>query len=185
MPAPGGIGTRRPGHPALGAWIDDCIALCDPDAVFYCDGSGAENDFLLAEACRLGTLTALDQEKLPGCYAHRSNPNDVARVEQLTFICTPTEEEAGPTNNWSDPAATREKLRGLLAGSMRGRTMFVVPYLMGPAGSPLAKVGVEITDSIYVVLNLRKVTRMGAVALDHLGLAAAAISTAACTRCST
>ncbi len=167
-PAPGGVGTRRPDDPALGAWIDDCIALCEPDAVFYCDGSDAENDFLLAEACRLGVLTALNQEKLPGCYAHRSDPNDVARVEQLTFICTPTEEEAGPTNNWSEPAATREKLRSLLAGSMRGRTMFVVPYLMGPAGSPLAKVGVEITDSIYVVLNLRKVTRMGAVALDAL-----------------
>ena len=168
QPAPGEIGTRRLGHPALQAWIDDCVALCEPDAVFYCDGSDAENDFLLAEACRLGTLTALNPEKLPGCYAHRSNPNDVARVEQLTFICTPTEEEAGPTNNWSEPAATRAKLRGLLAGSMRGRTMFVVPYLMGPAGSPLAKVGVEITDSVYVVLNLRKVTRMGAVALDAL-----------------
>ena len=141
-PAPGEVGTRWPGHPTLDAWIEDCVALCEPDAVFYCDGSGAENDFLLAEACRLGTLTALNQEKLPGCYAHRSNPNDVARVEQLTFICTPTEEEAGPTNNWSEPAATREKLRGMLAGSMRGRTMFVVPYLMGPAGSPLAKVGV-------------------------------------------
>ena len=168
-PAPAGVGAHRLDHGVLRAWVDDCVELCQPAAVFYCDGSEAENDFLLAEACRLGTLNALDQEKLPGCYVHRSNPNDVARVEQLTFICTPTADEAGPTNNWSEPAATREKLRAMLAGSMHGRTMFVVPYLMGPVGSPLAKVGVELTDSIYVVLNLRKVTRMGTVALRHLG----------------
>ena len=166
--APAGIGDRKPVHAALAAWIAECIELCRPDAVFYCDGSAAENDFLLGEACRMGTLGALDHEKLPGCYVHRSNPNDVARVEQLTFICTPTRDEAGPTNNWSDPGETRAKVRGLLAGSMRGRTLFVVPYLMGPPGSPLAKVGVELTDSIYVVLNLRMVTRMGAVALEHL-----------------
>ena len=168
-PAPGALGRRHLTNPGLAAWVDECIAHCRPDEVFYCDGSAAENDFLLAEACRLGTLVELDQEMLPGCYYHRSAANDVARVEQLTFICTPTREEAGPTNNWSEPAATREKLIGMLAGAMRGRTLFVVPYLMGPAGSELAKVGVELTDSIYVALNLRKVTRMGAVALEHLG----------------
>ena len=168
QPAPGEVGTHRPDDAELAAWIDDSIALCQPGQVFYCDGSEEENDFLLEEACRLGVLTKLDQTQLPGCYYHRSAQNDVARVEQLTFICTPTAEEAGPTNHWSEPTAMREKLRGLLAGSMRGRTMYVVPYLMGPTGSPLAKVGVEITDSIYVVLNLRKVTRMGEVALRHL-----------------
>ncbi len=167
--APGGLGSRSIEHPALAGWIADCAALCRPDQIFYCDGSGAENDFLLAEACRLGVLTKLDQEKLPGCYYHRSAANDVARVEQLTFICTPTAEEAGPTNHWSEPVAMRAKLHGILEGAMRGRTMFVVPYLMGPPGSPLAKVGVELTDSIYVVLNLRKVTRMGTVAVEHLG----------------
>ncbi len=168
-PAPGGLGGRAIDHPALATWIEECVGLCQPEQVFYCDGSEAENDFLLVEACRQGVLTRLDQEKLPGCYYHRSAPNDVARVEQLTFICTPTAEEAGPTNNWSEPAAMRAKLRGLLEGAMRGRTMFVVPYLMGPPGSPLAKAGVELTDSIYVVLNLRKVTRMGTVATEHMG----------------
>ena len=169
QPAPGGLGERRPDTPALAAWIEDCVAHCQPDSVFYCDGSEAENDFLLAEACRLGTLIALDQEKLPGCYYHRSAANDVARVEQLTFICTPTADAAGPTNNWREPVATRAMLMDMLAGAMRGRTMFVVPYLMGPAGSPMAKVGVELTDSVYVALNLRKVTRMGAAALAALG----------------
>ncbi len=167
-PAPDGLGQGRPDDAELAAWIDDSVALCQPDQIFYCDGSEAEQTFLLAEACRLGVLTQLDQEKLPGCYYHRSAQNDVARVEQLTFICTPTAEDAGPMNNWSDPAETRARLRGMFAGSMRGRTMFVVPYLMGPPGSPLAKVGVELTDSVYVVLNMRKVTRMGETALRHL-----------------
>ncbi len=166
--ATGGLGTRRPDDPELVAWIDDSIALCRPEQVFYCDGSDAEDEFLLAEACRLGVLTRLDPQKLPGCYYHRSAQNDVARVEQLTFICTPTAEQAGPTNHWTEPGEMRSKLRGMFAGSMRGRTMFVVPYLMGPPGSPLAKVGVELTDSIYVVLNMRKVTRMGETALRHL-----------------
>ena len=106
-------------------------------------------------------LIKLNQEKNPGCYLHRSNPNDVARVEQFTLICTPTKEEAGPTNNWAEPAAMYHKLRGMLQGAMQGRTMFVVPYIMGPPDSPLTKVGFEITDSIYVVLSMRIMTRMG------------------------
>ncbi|MEJ0089681.1 MAG: hypothetical protein WDM80_08060 [Limisphaerales bacterium] len=111
----------------------------------------------------------LNQEKWPGCYYHRSNSNDVARVEQCTFICTPMQEEAGPTNNWMAPKAMYAKLRELCNGGMKGRTMYVVPYLMGPAGSPLTKVGIELTDSIYVVLSMRIMTRMGQVAYDQLG----------------
>ena len=123
-------------------------------------------------------LIPLNPAKRPGCYLHRSNPNDVARTEQLTLICTPTKEEAGPTNNWAAPDETYRKLRGWLDGSMRGRTMYVVPYVMGPLGSRFAKVGVEITDSVYVALNMRIMTRMGKAALDMLG--ASANSIAAC-----
>ncbi len=116
-----------------------------------------------------GILIKLNQEKLPGCYYHRSNPNDVARVEQCTYICTETEEEAGPTNNWAAPGEMYAKLAGLARGSMKGRTMYVVPYLMGPPGSPLAKVGLELTDSIYVALSMRIMTRMGQIAYQQLG----------------
>ncbi len=144
-------------------------SLTDPKNIFWCDGSEAENDYLLGEACRQEVLIKLNQEKDPGCYLHRSNPNDVARVEQFTLICTPTKEEAGPTNNWAEPAATYSKLHGMLKGAMRGRTMFVVPYIMGPPESPLAKIGFEITDSIYVVLSMRIMTRMGAQASERLG----------------
>jgi len=141
----------------------------EPDHVFWCDGSQAEKDYLTKQAVDDGVLIELNQEKLPGCYYHRSNPNDVARVEQCTFICTESEEEAGPTNNWAPPKEMLAKLRGMLKGAMRGRTMYVIPYLMGPAGSPITKVGVEITDSIYVVLNMRIMARIGKVATDHLG----------------
>src|SRR5450759_758811 len=115
-----------------------------------------------------GILIALNQEKLPGCYLHRSHPNDVARVEKCTFVCTPTREEAGPNNNWMAPDEAYRKLGALLKSSMAGRTMYVVPYVMGPPGSPLAKVGVEITDSVYVALNMGIMTRMGKVALGML-----------------
>ena len=114
-------------------------------------------------------LIKLNQEKLPGCYYHRSNPNDVARVEDCTFICTRTPDAAGPTNHWMAPAAMYEKLYGMCKGAMKGRTMYVVPYLMGMPGSPLSKVGVELTDSIYVVLSMRIMTRMGQIAWDQLG----------------
>ncbi|WXB00251.1 phosphoenolpyruvate carboxykinase (GTP) [Pendulispora brunnea] len=145
------------------------VALCKPDQVVWVDGSEEEKDRLTQEATQAGVLMPLNQDKLPGCYLHRSNPNDVARVEQLTFICTPTKDEAGPTNNWMAPKEAYDKLGKLFDGSMRGKTMYVVPYIMGPASSPMSKVGVELTDSIYVVLNMRIMARMGTIALKELG----------------
>jgi phosphoenolpyruvate carboxykinase (GTP) len=156
-------------NPALLSFVEKYRELCEPDRVFWCDGSEAEKAHLTAEAVATGVLIELNQKKLPGCYYHRSNPNDVARVEQCTFICTPSRKEAGPTNNWTAPREMYSKLHTLLAGAMRGRTMYVIPYLMGPPGSPLTKVGVELTDSIYVVLNMRIMSRMGQVALAQLG----------------
>ena len=156
-------------NPHLLAWIETCVRLTKPDRVVWCDGSVAEKDALTREAVALGILIPLNQEKLPGCYLHRSNPNDVARVEHLTFICTKTKEEAGPTNNWMEPGEAYRKLSALFDGALKGRTLYVVPYVMGPIGSPLAKIGVELTDSIYVVLNMRIMTRMGRPALDMLG----------------
>ena len=150
-------------------WVQNMATLCQPDQIIWCDGSESEKQTLTAEAVQAGILTPLDPHKLPGCYYHRSNPNDVARVEQCTFICTDTEDEAGPTNNWAAPAEMYAKLYDLSRGSMKGRTMYVVPYLMGPPGSPLSKVGVELTDSIYVVLSMRIMTRMGDVAWKQLG----------------
>ena len=166
---PTGIGRNKPANRAVLDWVHEVESLTDPKNIFWCDGSGAENDYLLGEAGRQQVLIKLNQEKDPGCYLHRSNPNDVARVEQFTLICTPTKEEAGPTNNWAEPGATYSKLHGMLKGAMRGRTMFVVPYIMGPPESPLAKIGFEITDSIYVVLSMRIMTRMGAQASERLG----------------
>jgi phosphoenolpyruvate carboxykinase (GTP) len=154
---------------ALRDWVETKAAMCKPDAIVLCDGSEDEKRRLTELALAQGVLTKLNQEKLPGCYYHRSNPNDVARVEQLTFICTPTKDEAGPTNNWRDPKEMYADLRKLFDGSMKGRTMYVIPYLMGPPGSPMTKMGIELTDSVYVVLNMRIMTRMGAVALKQLG----------------
>jgi phosphoenolpyruvate carboxykinase (GTP) len=150
-------------------WVNEMAALCQPDQILWLDGSEEEKRRLTEYAVSEGILEELDQKKLPGCYYHRSNPNDVARVEHLTFICTPTKEEAGPTNNWMDPEEAYAKMRGLYAGSMKGRTMYVVPYMMGPMGSPMTKVGVELTDSVYVALNMRIMTRMGKAAYEMLG----------------
>jgi phosphoenolpyruvate carboxykinase (GTP) len=151
------------------SWVDEMQKLTKPDRVVWVDGSDEEHARLTEVALAEGQIERLNPEKLPGCYYSRSNPNDVARVEHLTFICTPTKEEAGPTNNWMAPAEAYAKLRDMFDGSMKGRTMYAVPYVMGPVGSPMSKVGVELTDSVYVVLNMRIMTRMGKVALDMLG----------------
>src|SRR5689334_9486818 len=151
------------------AWVDEMAKLTKPDRIHFCDGSESEKKALTELMVADGTLIPLNPEKRPGCYLHRSNPNDVARVEHLTFICTPTKEGAGPTNNWMAPDEAYGKLTKLFDGSMKGRTMYVIPYVMGPVGSPLSKVGIEITDSVYVVLNMRIMTRMGKAALDMLG----------------
>jgi phosphoenolpyruvate carboxykinase (GTP) len=156
-------------HPLVAEWVKQIASLTQPDRIHWCDGSEAERAALTQTACEQGVLIKLNQEKRPGCYYHRSHPNDVARVEQCTFICTPTAEEAGPTNNWMAPVEMHAKMRHLLNGAMKGRTLYVVPYLMGPPGSPLSKVGIELTDSIYVVLSMRIMTRMGRVAWAHLG----------------
>jgi len=145
------------------------VKLTQPDQVVWCTGSEEEKERLTDQAVKAGILMPLNPAKRPGCYLHRSNPNDVARVEHLTFICTPTEAEAGPTNHWMAPDEAYAKLGKLFAGAMRGRTMYVIPYVMGPVGSPFSKVGIELTDSIYVVLNMRIMTRMGDVALEMLG----------------
>jgi phosphoenolpyruvate carboxykinase (GTP) len=163
------LGQRHTGNTQVTAWVDQMAKLCKPDTVFWCDGSEQEKEVLTAEAVEKGILTRLNQQKLPGCYYHRSNPNDTARTEQCTFVCTEHEEDAGPTNNWAPPREMYAKLHALCDGSMRGRIMYVVPYLMGPPGSPLSKVGIELTDSIYVVLSMRIMTRMGNVAFEQLG----------------
>jgi phosphoenolpyruvate carboxykinase (GTP) len=163
------FGTTAPSNEALRKWVEKTQQLCEPDHVFWVNGSEEERDYLYQRAVDEGVLIKLNQEKLPGCYYHRSNPNDVARVEQCTYICTTAKDQAGPTNNWAPPTEMYSKLYGMLKGGMRGRTMYVVPYLMGPPGSPLTKVGIEITDSIYVVLNMRIMSRIGQVALDQLG----------------
>lgn len=150
-------------------WVDEMIALCKPENVVWIDGSKEQLDALKKEAISTGEMIELNQEKLPGCLYHRTNPNDVARVEDRTFICTRNKEDAGPTNNWCDPQEMYAKLSKLYDGVMKGRTMYVIPYSMGPIGSPLAKVGVEVTDSIYVVLNMNIMTRMGADAFKNLG----------------
>ncbi len=165
-PARSVIPTR---NPAVLAWVDEMARLCRPERIHWCDGSAEERDALTAQAVASGVLMRLDQQRLPGCHYHRSHPDDVARVEQCTFICTPGRDEVGPTNNWMEPTAMYAKLHALCAGGMKGRTMYVVPYLMGPPGSPLTKVGIELTDSVYVALSMRVMTRMGAVAWGELG----------------
>ena len=157
---------------ALLAWIDEMAALTAPDKIVWVTEGEAQIEALKEEAVATGLMERLNEEKLPGCLLHRTKPNDVARVEARTFICTTKKEMAGPTNNWVEKDEMYARLRPLAEGGMRGRTMYVVPYIMGQAGSPFAKVGIELTDSIYVVLNMNIMTRMGQIALDQLGSSA-------------
>lgn len=150
-------------------WIDEMKALTKPDGIVWIDGSDEQLNVLRAQAEKTGEMLPLNQEKLPGCYIHRTAVNDVARVEHRTFICSRRQEDAGPTNNWMAPAEAYGKLSELFDGSMKGRTMYVIPYSMGPVGSPFAKIGLELTDSIYVVLNMEIMTRMGQEVLKQLG----------------
>ena len=150
-------------------WLSEMTALLNPDKTVWVDGSAEQQEELRRLAVELGELEKLNEEKLPGCYLHRTNPNDVARVEDRTFICTSTKEMAGPTNNWCDPKEMYEKLYNIARNSYKGRTMYVIPYSMGPIGSPLAKIGVEITDSVYVVLNMLIMTRVSNEVWDVLG----------------
>ena len=156
-------------NPNVNKWVEEMITLTKPDKVVWIDGSNEQLDELRAEACATGEMIKLNEEKLPGCLYHRTLPNDVARVEDRTFICSRRKEDAGPTNNWCDPKEMYAKLTPMYDGVMKGRTMYVIPYSMGPIGSPLAKVGVEVTDSIYVVLNMAIMTRMGTQAFKNLG----------------
>ncbi len=151
------------------AYVEEMKALVNPDNVMWIDGSEEQLDALRAEAVSTGEMIKLNQEKLPGCYLHRTAVNDVARVEGRTFICCEKEEDAGPTNNWMDPKKAYDMLYDIAKNSYKGRTMYIIPYSMGPVGSPLAKAGIEITDSIYVVLNMAIMTRVGKKVLDVLG----------------
>ncbi len=150
-------------------WIEEMKALVNPDNVVWIDGSEEQLESLRAQAVSTGELIKLNEEKLPGCYLHRTAVNDVARVEDRTFICTKKEEDAGPINNWMDPEKSYKMLYDIARGSYAGRTMYVIPYSMGPVGSPFSKIGVELTDSIYVVCNMAIMTRVGQAVLDALG----------------
>ena len=152
----------------LDRWVDDVARLTQPERVHWCDGSEAENDALIDLMLGNGDLIELNPRTHPNCYLHRSNPSDVARVEHLTFVCTRQKDDAGPNNHWMDPGEAHAKIDALFAGCMKGRTLYVIPYCMGPIDSPLARCGVEITDSPYVVANMRIMTRMGAAALARI-----------------
>ena len=153
----------------LETWVNEAARLTKPDRLVYCDGSEVEYRRMVAEMLRGSDSVQLNEKTHPNCYLHRSSPNDVARTEHLTFICTADKDDAGPTNNWMDPGAAKHKVGALLDGAMRGRTMYVVPYIMGPVDSPISKVGVEVTDSPYVVASMRIMSRMGKVAMERLG----------------
>ncbi len=161
--------TKYTKNPSLLAWLDEKIDFLKPAEVVWIDGSKEQIDALKAEAVETGEMIKLNEELLPDCYLHRTAPNDVARVEARTLICTTKEEDAGPTNHWMDPAECHKMLDDIAKGSYEGRTMYIIPYSMGPVGSPFSKIGIEITDSIYVVLNMNIMTRVGQAVLDCLG----------------
>jgi len=154
---------------SLERWVSQAASITRPDRVLWCDGSDGEFEALMSLGLRQGVYQRLNPKAYPGCYLHRSHPSDVARTEHLTFISTDRREEVGPTNNWMSPQEANEKVLPLFRGAMKGRTMYVLPYIMGPVGSPFSKVGVELTDSIYVATSMRIMTRMGRVALEQLG----------------
>ena len=154
---------------AVTEWVDSVRALTQPDDVYWCDGSATERHRLIAELVRGGQLLRLNPEQFPDCHLYRSHPGDVARVEHLTYICTSSQADAGPNNNWMDPQAAHAKMRELFRGAMRGRRLYVIPYCMGPVDSPLARCGVEITDSAYVAVNMLIMTRAGRDALERIG----------------
>ena len=156
-------------YPHVHEWVDRMAAMCQPDEIYWCDGSEEECQRLTAKAIRQGELAELNQNKMPGCYLHRTAADDVARTEHLTYICTSFQSDAGETNNWMSPRVAYRKAREIFTGSMKGRTMYVVPFAMGPIGSSFSKIGIELTDSIYVVLNMRIMTRMGKAALNAIG----------------
>ena len=156
-------------HPKIISWVEEMAKWCQPARIFWCDGSKDEFQALCDQLVEAGTFTKLDEKKRPGCFLARSHPSDVARVEDRTYICAETKDEAGPTNNWTDLAEMKQKLLGMFKGCMKGRTMYVLPFAMGPLDSPICKIGIELTDSPYVVANMRIMTRIGKPVLDKLG----------------